>query len=207
LGHPRLTDEYKDALWDRYARGESASAIARAVGRHHVTVAEFIRKAGGIRPPRSCRSDARLALGEREEISRGLAAGESLRAIAARLGRAPSTVSREVARNGGARRYRALRADKAARARARRPKPCKLSLHPRLATLVEKKLASKWSPQQIAGWLGRTYGNDDGLRVSHETIYRTLFVQSRGALRHELTRHLRTRRGVRRPKAHKGLEG
>ena len=207
MGHPRLTGEYKDALWDRYGRGESAAVIARAVARHPVTVAEFIRKAGGIRPPRSCRSDARLSLNEREEISRGLAAGDSLRSIASRLGRAPSTVCREVGRNGGARHYRALRADQAACERARRPKPCKLSLHPRLATLVEQKLVSRWSPEQIAGWLAGTYADDDEMRVSQETIYRTLFVQSRGALRHELTQHLRTRRGVRRPKAHKGLKG
>lgn len=116
----RLTEEYKTALWERYARGQSASAIARAVGRHPVTVAEFIRNAGGIRPRRVCRSQARLSLAEREEISRGLAYGLSLRVIAGRIGPAPSTVSREVERNGGRERYRALRADKAAQTRARR---------------------------------------------------------------------------------------
>ncbi len=207
VGHPALTEEYKAALWERYGRGESVSAIARAVGRHSVTVGQFIRAAGGIRPPPVCRSQVRLSLAEREEISRGLAAGEAMRAIALRLRRAPSTISREIARNGGGRGYRALRADKAAHARARRAKPCKLAGHPRLATLVEHKLAAKWSPAQIAGWLARTYVDDDEMRVSHETIYRTLFVQSRGALRHELTRYLRTRRGVRRPKAHKAGKG
>jgi IS30 family transposase len=202
-----LTEEYKADLWDRYGRGESASVIARAVGRHVVTVAEFIRDAGGIRPARVCRSDVRLSLDEREEISRGLAAGDTLRTIAERLGRAPSTVSREVKRNGGRRGYRALRADKAAHERAGRPKPCKLSLHPQLAKLVEEKLTAKWSPEQIAGWLARTYANDIEMRVSHETIYRTLFVQSRGALKRELTAHLRTRRAVRRPKAHRSAKG
>ncbi len=207
MGHPRLTEQYKTELWDRYGRGESASVIARAVGRHVVTVAEFIRDAGGIRPPPACVSDVRLSLVEREEISRGLAAGDSLRTIATRLGRAPSTVSREVKRHGGRGRYRALHADTAAHKAARRPKPCKLALHPRLATLVDQKLTAKWSPQQIAGWLARTYVDDAELRVSHETIYRTLFVQSRGALKRELTQHLRTRRAVRRPKAHKSAKG
>jgi IS30 family transposase len=116
-----------------------------------VTVAEFIRKAGGVRPPRSCRSDARLSLEEREEISRGLAAGESLRTIASRLGRAPSTVSREVQRNGGVGRYRAMPADRAAHRRARRPKPCKMALHPRLATLVAQKLAIRCRVRQLVG--------------------------------------------------------
>ena len=202
-----MTEQYKADLWDRYGRGESASAIARALGRHVVTVAEFIRDAGGIRPPRLCRSDVRLSLDEREEISRGLAAGDSMRAIAKRLGRAPSTVSREVGRHGGRRGYRALRADRAAHERARRPKPCKLSRRPGLATLGEQKLTAKWSPEQIAGWLARTYIDDVEMRVSHETIYRTLFVQSRGALKRELTRHLRTRRAVRRPKAHRSSKG
>jgi IS30 family transposase len=172
-----------------------------------VTVGAFIREAGGIRPPRVCPSGVRLAVAEREEISRGLAAGASVRAIAARLGRAPSTISREVARNGGRGRYRALRADRAAAERARRPKPCKLARSPLLRLLVSAKLEQNWSPQQIAGWLARTRPNDAEMRVSHETIYRTLYVQSRGALRKELTHHLRTHRGVRRPKAHRGLKG
>lgn len=154
--------------------------IARAFGRHPVTVAEFIRDAGGIRPPRTQPSRMRLSLHEREEISRDVAAGESLRAIATRLGRAPSTVSREVARNGGRRGYRALRADRATKERARRAKPCKLATCPRLATLVKQKLKAKWSPEQIAGWLARSYGDNDEMRVSHETIYRTLYVQSHG---------------------------
>ncbi len=136
-----------------------------------------------------------------------MAAGESLRAIAVRLGRAPSTVSREVARNGGRRGYRALHADRAAQERARRAKPCKLATCPRLATLVNEKLQARWSTEQIAGWLARSYGDNDEMRVSHVTIYRTLYMQSRGVLRRKLTLHLRTRRSVRRPKAHKGLKG
>ena len=141
----------------------------------------------------------RLSLKEREEISRGLAAGESLRSVAARLGRAPSTVSREVAVNGGRVRYRAMTADAAAWARAARPKPTKLSRYPGLAQMVEEKLEQCWSPQQIAGWLRRRFPTSTVMRVSHETIYRSLFVQARGDLRHELTRYLRTRRAMRRP--------
>jgi IS30 family transposase len=120
MGHPRLTEEYKADLWERCGRGESASAIARAVGRHPVTIAEFFREAGGIRPARPCQSGVRLSLDDREKISRGLAAAESVRAIARGLGRAPSTISREITRNGGPSRYRVLAAEQAARARATR---------------------------------------------------------------------------------------
>ncbi len=139
-------------------------------------------------------------MAEREEISRGLAARESIRAIATRLGRAPSTVSREINANGGPRRYRAARADREAWSRATRPKACKLALNPVLAGIVAEKLQRRWSPQQIAGWLKATYPDDPEMHVSHESIYRTLFVQSRGALRKELTAHLRTGRVIRRPK-------
>jgi IS30 family transposase len=200
VGGPRLTEQCKAELWERWSQGESLASMARSVGRPMATVNEFIGKHGGIRPAKVCRAEIRLSLAEREEISRGLSAGLSVRAIADGLGRAPSTVSREVRRNGGRGRYRAVAADKAADARARRPKVCKLAQHPRLRTLVEDKLAIRWSPQQIAGWLARTHPDDAELQVSHETIYRTLYVQSRGALRKELTRHLRTRRGMRRPK-------
>jgi IS30 family transposase len=138
-------------------------------------------------------------MAEREEISRGLAAGLSLRAIAAGLGRAPSTVSREVAAGGGRRGYRAARADQLAWARARRRKVCKLATRPALRDIVAEKLTRRWSPQKIAGWLKTTYPNDAEMQVSHETVYRTLFIQSRGALRKELTAHLRTKRVIRRP--------
>jgi IS30 family transposase len=201
-----MTDEEIDEVWDRYGRGQSAAVIAREMGWHPVAVAQRIRKSGGIRPPRLCRSSARLSLAEREEISRGVAAEDSIRTIARRLGRAPSTVSREVNANGGRHNYRALRADHAARERAVRPKTCKLVASPRLRELVEGKLESKWSPEQIAGWLRRTYPGDAELNVSHETIYRSLYIQARGALRHELTQHLRTKRGVRRGRGHRGLK-
>jgi IS30 family transposase len=202
-----MTEADKAEVWQRYGNGASAAMIARALGFAPVSVAEFIRNAGGIRPQTPCRSSRQLSLEEREEISRGLAAGESLRSIACRLGRAPSTISREVDRNGGRRRYRALRAEQAARQRAKRPKPAKLAADPLLRLVVSDKLAKRWSPEQIAGWLARQFPNRPEMHVSHETIYRSLFVQSRGALRRELTRYLRSGRGVRRPVGHRGLKG
>ena len=144
------------------------------------------------------RSARGLTISEREEISRGLAGGASLRRIAGRLQRAPSSISREVARHGGRHRYRAARAEERAWDRARRPKPCKLAAVPRLRELVAGKLAEEWSPEQISGWLARTYPGEQDLQVSTETIYRSLFVQARGVLRKELTAHLRTRRTMRR---------
>jgi IS30 family transposase len=171
---------------------------ARALGLPTGTVRDYLVRCGGIRPsPR--RSPGRLSFAEREEISRGLAAGSSLRTIAAGLGRAPSTVSREVAAHGGPARYRAAPAEDSAWAQARRPQPCKLATHPQLRAIVGEKLTHRWSPQQIAGWLKTTYPEVPEMQVSHETIYRTLFIQSRGALRRELTAHLRTRRVIRRP--------
>jgi IS30 family transposase len=149
----------------------------------------------------------RLSLAEREEISRGLAGGESLRGIAARLGRAPSTVAREVKVNGGRRRYRACRADVDALARARRPKPSKLATCERLRAVVEARLEQRWSPQQIAGWLPLAFPDDPEMRVSHETIYLSLFVQARGALRKELTRYLRSGHATRRPLGHSIANG
>ena len=202
-----MTEAEQAEVWQRYADGASASMIGRAMGFAASSVAELIRKSGGIRPGPRCVSPARLSLADREEISRGLAAGESIRCIARRLERAPSTVSREVNRNGGRRGYRALRAEQAARQRAKRPKPAKLAADPLLELLVADKLAHKWSPEQIAGWLARTYPGRSEMQVSHETIYRSLFVQSRGDLRRELTRHLRTGRSVRRPVGHRGLKG
>jgi IS30 family transposase len=164
------------------------------------TVRAYLLRCGGIRPEPRRRAATRLSLEEREEISRGLAVGLSLRAIAIGLGRSPSTVSREVAANGGLRRYRAAPADRQAWARATRPKACKLAENPLLRGIVEEKLQRRWSPQQIAGWLQRIYSNRPEMQVSHESIYRTLYVQSRGALRKELTRYLRTGRVIRRPK-------
>ena len=167
----------------------------------------MVESSGGVRPAVRRRSIRQLSLVEREEISRGVAAGESLRVIGRRLGRAPSTISRELARNGGRRRYRAHRADRAAWQRARRPQGCKLASNEALRGVVEELLADRWSPQQIAGWLAHTYPGDEEMRVSHETIYLTLFIQARGGLKRELTRHLRTRRANRRPRGARPSSG
>jgi IS30 family transposase len=203
VGHgdyERLTPEAIDEVWVRLRAGQAAKPTARELGLCTGTVRAYLLRCGGIRPEPRRRAPGRLSLVEREEISRGLAAGESIRAIAVALGRSPSTVSREVSRNGGVRRYRAARADQAAWARATRPKACKLAGNPALRAIVEEKLARRWSPEQIAGWLQLTYPKSPEMQVSHESIYRTLYVQSRGALNRELTRYLRTGRVIRRPK-------
>jgi IS30 family transposase len=188
-------------LWERWRRGESISEIGRALDRAPGTIHYTIRQHGGIAPPPRCRSRLALSLAEREEISRGIAAGHSARRIAACLGRSPSTVSREVARHGGRRRYRAAEADHRAWQRARRPKLCVLSRRRRLRSVVAEKLAQEWSPEQISGWLVATYPDDETMRVSPETIYRTLFIQTRGALKRELISHLRRVKSIRRPRA------
>jgi IS30 family transposase len=198
--YERLTPLALDEVWVRLRAGMAAKPTARELGLSTSTVRDYLHRCGGIRPDPRRRAVVRLSLAEREEISRGLAAGHSLRVIAADLGRAPSTVSREVAANGGARGYRALRADRAAWARATRPKRCKLARAPVLRDMVAEKLRRRWSPQQIAHWLKLTYPDRPEMQVSHETIYRTLYVQSRGALRRELSRYLRTGRGYRHPK-------
>ena len=195
----RLSEAEKAEIWDALERGESMRSIGHRMGRAHSSIRTYIVDTGGRRPRPPGTSELRLSLAEREEISRGLAAGESFRSIAARVGRAPSTVSREVRGNGGRRRYRALRADRAARQRARRPKPAKLAQLPRLRRMVEALLMEWWSPQQISAWLARAFPDDPEMRVSHETIYLSLFVQGRGALRQELTACLRTGRALRRP--------
>lgn len=197
---PWLTEAEKTAIWDRRAQGESLTAIARHVGRSLEGVRRHVNQSGGIRPLPQRRSRRELTLGEREEISRGLAAGASSRAIARRIGRAPSTVSREVGRNGGRKRYRAADADQATLRRHGRPKPSKLALSPALRAEVEALLELQWSPEQISASLKEKYPDDSPMQVSHETIYRSLFVQGRGALRKELTRHLRTQRFVRQAK-------
>ena len=187
-----LTAAEVGEVWRRWRSGQGVKVLAREMRRHPSTVRDLLKRCGGVQPAPRRRWELRLSLTEREEISRGLAADLSLRAIAARLGRAPSTVSREVANNGGRAGYRAVDADSAAWSRARRSKPTKLSRLPGLAAMVEEKLERKWSPQQIDGWLRRRFPSSTVMRVSHETIYRSLFVQTRGDLRHELTRHLRT---------------
>src|SRR5215217_6278253 len=157
----------------------------------------MLEATGGISPPERRRRRCALTPCEREEISRGLAAGESLRTIAARLGRCASTVCREVNRNGGRRNYRAQKADERAWERARRPKRCLLAMNHFLRDVVAQKIREDWSPEQISGWLKREYPEDQAMRISHETIYRTLFVQARGALKRELLAHLRSRRMMR----------
>jgi IS30 family transposase len=176
-------------------------AIARNMGRAHGSIRTWVLANAGRRPRPPGSSELRLTLAEREEISRGLAGGLSLRAIAAGMERAPSTVCREVAANGGRRAYRALKAERSARRRARRPKVAKLAACPRLRAVVEAQLAKYWSPEEISAWLARAYPDNAEMRVSHETIYMSLFVQGRGALRQELHRCLRSGRALRRPKA------
>jgi IS30 family transposase len=195
-------------LWERWKRGESVSEIGRALAREPSTIQHTIAQHGGVAPAERRRSRLALTLPEREEISRGVAAGESARRIAARLGRAASTVTRELKRHGGRRRYRAAGADRQAWERARRPQPCKLARKPALAALVAEKLEADWSPEQIAGWLKERFPDDETMRVSHETIYLTLFVQARGALKRELVAHLRSARATRRPRsARRGNRG
>ncbi len=161
-------------------------------------IAGILAQTGGIRPVPRSRSSTALTLAKREEISRALATGESIRSVAARLGRVPSTICREVQRNGGRDNYRASQADEATWARAQRPKRCKLSENRALARIVAAKLRMFWSPEQISGWLKHTYPCDESHHVSHETIYRSLFIQARGALKKELLAHLRRTRGMRR---------
>ena len=198
--YQRLSPELVDEVWVRLRAGHAAKPTARALGLSTGGVRAYLQRCGGIRPDPRCRSADRLSFAEREEISRGLAADLSFRAIAAGLGRAASTISREVGANGGRRRYRAAAADAQAWARATRPKRCKLAGNPVLAGIVAEKLRRRWSPEQIAGWLKLTYPDDPEMHVSHESIYRTLFIQSRGALRRELTAYLRTGRVIRRAK-------
>jgi IS30 family transposase len=203
VGHgdyERLTPEAIDQVWLRLRAGQAAKPTARQLGLCTGTVRAYLLRCGGIKPQPRRRGACRLSVEEREEISRGLAAGLSYRVIAADLGRDPSTVSREVAANSGRRQYRAARADRQAWTRATRPKVCKLAANLVLGDIVEEKLLLRWSPQQIAGWLKLTYPDSPEMLVSHESIYRTLYVQSRGALRKELSRYLRTGRVIRRPK-------
>ena len=201
---PRIyyTETDKSLMWDRWQKGESLNSIAKLFDRHHSAIQRVLARTGGIRPPERRRSRLTLTLAEREEISRGVFAGQSLRSIAASLGRAASTVSREINRNGGRRRYRANGADQAAWDGAHRAKTCKLVQNRALARIVASKLQLQWAPRQIAGWLKRTYRDDENFTVSHETIYKSLFIQARGALKKELLQHLRKTRAMRRSRHH-----
>jgi IS30 family transposase len=195
-GH--LSPAEQDELWRRWRQGEALRAMARALDRRREVLHRVLVGTGGFAPAPRRRSARVLSLAEREEISRGVAGGHSVRQIAGQLGRAPSTVCRELGRHGGRARYRAATADAAAWQLARRPKVCKLAAVPRLRTLVAEKLRQDWSPEQIAGWLRHTFPEDERRHVSHETIYRSLFIQARGVLKRELLRHLRSQRTLRR---------
>ena len=193
-------------VWRRWKAGESLHAIGRTLGKDHVVVHLLLKRHGGIAPVPRRRSPRVLTLAEREDISRGIATGCSMRAIAQGLRRACSTVSREVARHGGRAQYRASDADQRTWQLALRPKVCRLALHEKLRTIVASKLTEDWSPQQISGWLKTEYPKDESLRVSHETIYRSLFMQARGALKKELIQHLRSKRRIRRSR-HASVHG
>jgi IS30 family transposase len=202
-----LSVHEQEELWARWRQGESLRLIARRMGKRGPSVRAFVLQSGGVKQPPRRRPAGSLSAAEREEISRGVAAGDSCRAIASRLGRAPSTVSRELARNGGRRRYRAQRADAAALRRGARPKASKLAVEQRLRAVVEAKLRLRWSPEQIAGWLQITYPDDPTMRISHETIYLSLYVRRRGALCGELRRCLRTGRAMRYPRGKRLPQG
>jgi IS30 family transposase len=203
-----FTAAQKAELWERWKDGHSAAAISRALERRNKTgVERIVVLHGGIAPAPRGRASAALRLEEREEISRGIAVGRSIRQIALGLGRAPSTVSREIRRNGGSQAYRANRADRRAWERALRPKPCRLALHRELRWRVAQKLALQWSPQQISGWLKQEFPTQQDMQISHEAIYRSLFIQTRGVLKKELTAQLRTARRMRRPKNHNAKSG
>lgn len=198
--HSLVTAAQREELWRRYKAGETMLGIAQALGQGRNNLYRVLEGTGGIAPRRRLRSSRVLSFREREEISRGIAAGETLRAIARRLSRAVSTISQEVGRHGGRRGYRAAQADATAWQSARRPKPCLLAKNRRLQRIVALKLKQDWSPQQIAGWLKDRHPESPEMWVSHETIYRSLFVQARGALKKELLGHLRSRRRLRRPR-------
>ena len=196
------TDVQKALMWERWKEGWTLHQIGKLFDRPHTSVQTILSKTGGIRPPERRRCASALTLAEREEISRALMVGQSMRSVASRLGRSPSTISREIRRNGGQDGYRATLADEATWERSLRPKRCKLVKNRSLAGVVANMLRMLWSPEQISGWLKHTYPNDQSLHVSHETIYRSLFIQARGALKRELLEHLRRTRGMRRSRSY-----
>jgi IS30 family transposase len=200
MGRPGLSFEQKEDLWKRWRAGQSLSDIGRALGKHAASVFGVLASKGGIAPTTRARSRLSLSLRDREEISRGLVAGLSMRRIAEQLGRSTSTISREIRRNHGRVKYRAADADEWAWRRAERPKPCRLAINQHLQKVVAEKLGNQWSPQQVSGWLKLEYPADETMRVSHETIYRSLFIQARGVLKKELLAHLRSKRIMRRGK-------
>lgn len=187
----------REELWARWNEGQSLTTIGLALGKQASSIYVALAARGGFAPAMPRRAQHTLTLSEREEISRGIAAGISIRKIACQLGRVASTVCREIARHGGREHYRASEADADAWRRAKRPKRCRLAARPRLCRAVARKLKQNWSPQQICEWLRRDHPDDPSMQVSHETIYRTLFIQARGALRKELAAHLRQGRSMR----------
>jgi len=196
------SESQRAQMWERWRAGDPLEQISQMFDRHHSSVQRILGETGGIRPPERRRGPRALTIAEREEISRAMVGGRSMRSIARSLGRAPSTISREIQRNGGLEWYRASAAEQFAWDRALRPKACKLVKNPALAHIVAEKLQRQWSPEQIAGWLKRTYPDNEQLHVSHETIYRTLYIQARGALKKELVEHLRRTRIMRRSRHH-----
>lgn len=196
------TESQKALMWERWRKGESLQQIAQLFDRNHSSIEGILARSGGISPAPRHRSSVALTLAEREEISRALASGQSIRSIAVLLDRAPSTISREIQRKGGQSCYRASHADQAAWDRACRPKTCKLAENRALARIVATKLQGLWSPEQIAGWLKCEYPDDENHQVSHETIYRSLFIQARGVLKKELLQYLRRTRAMRRSRHH-----
>ena len=196
------SESQKALMWERWQKGDSLQQIAQLFDRNHSTVQGILSRTGGIRPASRRRSRLALTLAEREEISRAVVTGQSIRSVARQLGRAPSTISRELQRNGGQQCYRAIQADQMALDRSCRPKSCKLVENRALAHIVAGKLRLQWSPEQIAGWLKRTYPDDANSLVSHETIYRSLYIQARGALKKELLQHLKRPRVMRRSRHH-----
>ncbi|VVD62186.1 integrase catalytic subunit [Pandoraea communis] len=196
------TETQKALMWERWRKGDSLQHIAQLFDRNHSSIQRILAETGGIQPPVRHRSRLALTFAEREEVSRSIVAGHSIRSIAARLGRAPSTISPELHRNGGPQDYRASRADQLAWTRALRPKECKLVKNRELAQVVASKLRLQWSPEQIAGWLKHSYAVNRDYLVSHETIYKSLYIQARGALKKELQEHLRRTRAMRRSRHH-----
>ncbi|KTD47491.1 IS30B/C/D transposase [Legionella quinlivanii] len=200
LSKRSFTEHQQDVIWSLWSQGKSLSEIGRQLNKHAGSIFCFLQKSGGIKPVKSIRSKQALTLYEREEISRGLSANLSIRTIAKTLNRSPSTISREINRNGGISKYRAILADKQTWIRAKRPKQSKLQINILLNDIIADKLSNKWSPEQISGYLKRTYPNNTAMNISHESIYKTLYVQSRGHLKKELLTHLRTQRVMRQSK-------
>jgi IS30 family transposase len=202
----KLSDAQRADMWNRWKTGQSLHAIGRALSKDHVVIRFLLARHGGIAPVARRRSPVALTLAEREDISRGIASGSSMRVIAQHLRRACSTVSREIARHGGRAQYRANEADQQTWESALRPKTCLLATHTTLREMVASKLIEDWSPEQISGWLKQQYPKNESLRVSHETIYRSLFIQARGVLKKELIQHLRSKRRIRRSR-HSSVHG